>query len=167
MHARARGRDRLDIVDALGGLQDGVDHDRPGDAVLGLELGEKLVEIMDVPGAVDLGQHDDVELVADPGDDLQHVIQRPGAVQRIDAGPQRGGAEIGRRRHLDEAAPSGLLGVGRNRIFKIAEQHVHLGRDIGGAGADLLDMGRDEMDHPLQPHRLVTMREAARRRRGA
>ena len=37
------------------------------DRVPRLELREQLVEIMDVPGALDLGQHDDVELVADRG----------------------------------------------------------------------------------------------------
>jgi hypothetical protein len=33
--------------------------------VLGFKLGEKLIEIMDVPGALDLRQHDDVELLPD------------------------------------------------------------------------------------------------------
>ena len=70
VHARGGGGDRLDVLDALGRLQDGVDQDRLRDAVLGLELGEQLVEIVDVPRALDLGQHDDVELVADGGDDL-------------------------------------------------------------------------------------------------
>jgi len=53
----------LDVVHALRRLQDGVDHNRPGDAVARLKLGEQLVEIVDVPRPLDLGQHDHVELV--------------------------------------------------------------------------------------------------------
>ena len=49
------------------------------DAVARFELGEQLVEIMDVPRALDLGQHHDVELVADRGDDLDQVVERPRA----------------------------------------------------------------------------------------
>ena len=66
------------------------------DRVLGLELGEQLIEIMDVPCAFDLRQHDDVELLADRGDDLANVVEHPGRIERVDAGPQSGGAEIGR-----------------------------------------------------------------------
>ena len=65
MHARRGQRDLLDVLDAFGGFENGVDQDRLGDAVPGFELGEQLVEIMNVPGALDLGQHDHVELVAD------------------------------------------------------------------------------------------------------
>ena len=90
VHARRGGRDRGDIVDALGGFQDGMDQDRLLDRVLGLKLGEKLVEIMDVPFAFDLRQHDDVELVADGGDDLGNVVEHPWRIERVDAGPQSG-----------------------------------------------------------------------------
>ena len=69
VHARRGRGDRLDVVDALGGFQDGVDQDRLFDGMPGLELGQELIEIMDVPRALDLGQHDDVELAADRGDD--------------------------------------------------------------------------------------------------
>ena len=48
------------------------------DRVLGLKLGEQLIEIVDVPCAFDLGQHDDVEFPADGGDDLANVVQHPG-----------------------------------------------------------------------------------------
>ena len=70
MHAGRGGGDRRDIVDALRGLQDGMDQDRLGDRVPRLQLGEKLVEVVDVPRALDLGQHDHVELVADRSHDL-------------------------------------------------------------------------------------------------
>ena len=49
VHARRGGGDRLDIVDALRGLQDGVDQDRLLDAVARFELRQQLVEIVDVP----------------------------------------------------------------------------------------------------------------------
>ena len=90
-------RDRLDIVDAFGGLEDGVDQDRLFHAMLRFELREQLVEIVDVPGAIDLGQHHHVELVADRGDDRGEVVEHPGRIEGIDARPQSGGAEIGRR----------------------------------------------------------------------
>ena len=93
-----------------------------------LQLREQLVEIVDVPGAVDLGQHDDVELVADRADDFGHVIERPGRIERVDAGPQAGGAEIGGLGHGDEAVAGGLLGVDRNGVFQIAQHHVDLAR---------------------------------------
>ena len=57
------------FVDALRGLEDRVDEDRPVEARLGLELGEQAVDVVDVPGALDLGDHHHVELVADLGDE--------------------------------------------------------------------------------------------------
>ena len=96
VHARRRDRDRGDIIDAFGGFEDGVDQDRLLDAVLGFELREKLIEIMDVPRALDLRQHDDVELLADCGDDLGDVVEHPGRVERVDARPQSGFAEVAR-----------------------------------------------------------------------
>ena len=47
--------------------------------VLGLELGQQLVEVVDVPGTLDLGQHDHVELVAGGRHDLQDVVEHPRA----------------------------------------------------------------------------------------
>ena len=80
VHARRGAGDGLDVLHALGRLQDGVDQDRLGHPVLRLQLGEQLVEIVDVPGALDLGQHDHVELVADGGNDLGGVMTRPADV---------------------------------------------------------------------------------------
>ena len=79
MHARRGRGDGVDVLDAFGRLQNGVDQDRLRHAVPRLELRQQLVEIVDVPGALDLGQHDDVELVADRADDLDHVVEHPGA----------------------------------------------------------------------------------------
>ena len=87
VHARRSGGDRLDVVDAFGGFEDGVDEDRFFHRVLGLELGEQLVEIMDVPFALDLRQHHDIELAADGGDNLTNIIKHPRRIERIDPGP--------------------------------------------------------------------------------
>jgi hypothetical protein len=153
VHARRGGRDRLDVVDALGGLQDGVDEDRLSHLVPGLELGEKLVEIVDVPRAVDLRQHHHVELVADRRHDFGHVVERPGAVEAVDAHPQGRVAEVVGARRLDEAGPRRPLGVGRYGVLQVAQQHVHVADHVGHLGAHLLHLRRKEMDHALEPDR--------------
>ena len=119
--------------------------------------------IVDVPGPLDLRQHDDVELVADLGDDLDEVVERPGAVQRVDARPQPGAAEIVRLGERDEAAPRRDLGVGRDRVLEVAQQHVDLRDQLRDLGAELFVVRRHEMDHPLEPHRQLAIR---RRRAG-
>ena len=101
------------------------------------ELRQQLVEIVDVPGSVDLGQHDDVELVADSADDLDHVVERPGRIECVDARPQSGRPEIDLLRHLDEAFARGLLGLDRNGVFQIAEHHVDLPHKLRHLGAHL------------------------------
>ena len=78
VHPRRSARDRRHIVDALGGFQDGMNEDRLLHRVLGLKLRQKLIEIMDVPGAFDFRQHDDVEFLADRADDLTNVVEHPG-----------------------------------------------------------------------------------------
>ena len=151
------------LLTPCGGFENGVDQDRPLDGVAGFELGQKLVEIMDVPGALDLGQHDDVELVADRGDDLGDVVERPGRVERVDARPQAGRAEIGRLGHGDEALARRLLGIGRDRVLEIAEHDVDLPGELRHLGGDLLDMRRHEMDHALELDRQLAQRLPARR----
>ena len=64
-------------------------------------------------------------------DDLGDVVEHPGRVERVDARPQPGRAEIDRLRHLDEARARGLLGVDRNRVLEIAEHHVDLPASSG------------------------------------
>ena len=76
-----------DIVDALRGLQDRVHENGPFEAVAGLEQGQILVDEMDVPVALDLGDHHHVELVADLADEPRHVVDEPRGIQRIDARP--------------------------------------------------------------------------------
>ena len=64
-----------------------MDEDRLLQAVPRLEQREILVDEMDVPVALDLGDHHDVELVADLADEPRHVVEKPGRVQRVDARP--------------------------------------------------------------------------------
>src|SRR4051794_254495 len=56
-----------------------------------------------------------------------------------------------RARHFDEARARRLLGVRRDRIFQIAEHYVDLRDQLRHLGADLGQMRRHEVDHPLEP----------------
>src|SRR5262249_9092347 len=145
------GGDRLDIVDALGGLNEGVDKNRLACAMSGFELGEQLIEIVNVPCPFDLGQHDRVKLVANGGNNLRHIIQRPPRVECVDARPQSGGAEIASFRHGMEAGARRFFGVNWNGVFEIAQHDVNLGDKFRNLAADLFDMRRNEVNHPLQP----------------
>jgi hypothetical protein len=109
--------------------------------MLGFKLGEKLVQIMNVPRALDLRQHDDVEFLPDGGDDLANIVEHPRRIERVDARPQSGGAEVACFRHGDEARAGGFLGVGGNGVFEVAEHHVDLMDEFRHPGAHLLDMG--------------------------
>ena len=153
VHARRRARNRLHIVDALRGFQDGVNQNRFFDFVARFELRQQLVEIVDVPGAVDLRQHDDVESVADRAHDLDDIVERPRRIERVDTRPQSGRAIVDALCHRDEAVARGLLGLDRNGVFEIAQHHVHLTRQLGHLGAQFFEMRRHKMDHALQPHR--------------
>ena len=135
-----------------------MDKDRLLDLMLGLKLGEQLIEIMNVPVAFHLRQHDHIDLVADFRDDLRHIVEHPRAVQRIDARPQARLAEIMRLGRLDEALARRFLGVSGNGVFQIAQQHVALGDHIADFRPDLLIVSRKEMDHPLQRHRQFAIR---------
>ncbi len=108
---------------AAGRLEDRVDEDRPGQPGLGLELGEQPVDVVDVLGALHLGHHDDVELVADLGDERREVVERPRAVERVDPRPELGVlAEVGGLGDLDEPRAGGLLAVGLDGVLEVAER---------------------------------------------
>jgi len=121
--------------------------------VLGFELGEQLIQIMDVPGAFDLGQHDDVELVAGGCHDFGHVVQHPWRVQAIDARPHTGCAEVVVAQHLDEALARVLLLIERHGIFKVAEDDIDLPGEVFDLGADLVVVRGHEVDHAFKLHR--------------
>lgn len=127
-----------------------MNEDRLGDLVPCLELGEQLVEIMDVPRPFDLGQHDDVHLVADLRDDLDHVVERPRTIQAINARPQPRGAIVVIARHLDETTTRSLLVTDRDCVLEVAKDDIHLGDHLAEFGLDLLVVRRHEMDHALE-----------------
>ena len=141
-----------------------MDQDRLGDLVLGFELGQQLVEIVDVPRPLDLGQHHNVELVAGFGDQRGDVIQRPRRVEAVDARPQAGCAEIELLGHRDEAGAGLVLFAGGDRVFQVAEHDVDLADGVLELGPDLGVMRRDEVDHPLKldRHLPIGLRRANR-----
>src|SRR5690606_41963078 len=63
----------LDVGHAARGLEDRVDLQRLGQAGPGLELGQDPVDVVDVLGALHLGDHDHVELDADRRDERGEV----------------------------------------------------------------------------------------------
>ena len=138
-----------------------MDEDRLAQLVARLQQRQMLVDEMNVPGPLDLRNHHDVELVADLGDDAGEVVEQPRRIQRVDAHPEAGRAEIDGLRHRDEALARRFLGLDRNRILEIAEHDVDLRGEFADLGAHLLVVRRHEMDHALQPRRQF----AERRRR--
>ena len=83
MHPRRGAGDRLYVVDALRRFQDGVNQNWFFDFVACFDLRQQLVKIMNVPGAVDLGQHDDVELVADRAHDFDTSSSAQGELSAL------------------------------------------------------------------------------------
>ena len=73
-----------------------------------LELGKKTVHVVDVLGALDLRDHDHVELVADLGHRRDDVVEAPGRVQRVHPRPELSAAEVDALAHVDEALSGGV-----------------------------------------------------------
>ena len=147
MRGRGAG-DLLEVGHALGGLEHAVDQDRALEPGLGLELGEQAVGVVDVPRALDLGDHDHLELVADLADELRDVVEEVGRGELVDARPQRGVAEVHLPAHLDQPRARGLLLFQRHGVLEVAEQDVDLGRDVGHLRDHLLVREVQEVDHP-------------------
>ncbi len=163
LHARARAADLLDVGDAAGGLEDRVHQQRPVEPGLRLELGEQPVDVPDVLGALDLRHHDHVEPVADLGDEGGQVVEDPGAVEGVDAGPQLGGAAaspetVCRLGDLDQPRAGGLLAVGLDGVLEVAEQHVDGADELGHLGRHLLVARVEEVDRPARPGRDLAQR---------
>ena len=83
-----RRADRLDVGDAAGRLEDRVEEDRPAHSGPGLELGDQPVGVVDVLGALDLGDHDHVEPLTDLGDGGGEVVEHPRRVEGVDPRPE-------------------------------------------------------------------------------
>ena len=150
LHTRRSGGDRLDIADALGGLQNRVHQNGALETVTRLEQRQILVEEMNVPVAFDLGDHHHIEFVADLSHEPGHIIDKPGRIERVHARPKSGRAEVGRLRHRDQAISGYLFRVDRNRILEIAEHDVDLAHEFRRLGAHLFIVRRHEMDHALE-----------------
>jgi hypothetical protein len=148
LHARRRGGDLLDVGDAQRGLEDRVDEDRPLQPVPRLELREEPVDVVDVPRALDLRNHDHVEPVADLAHQRDEVVEHPWRVERVHPRPQRRAAEVDLPADPHQSGARGLLAVGRHRVIEVAEQDVGRGRDAGQLGGHLLVRGVEEVDHP-------------------
>ena len=124
VHARRCIGDRAHILDALRRLQNGMNEDRLAQTVSCFELRQELVEVIDIPCAFDLRQHDHVELIAHGCNDLDDVVEHPRRVQRIDAHPQSGQAERILFRHRDEARARRGLGIGGNSVFETPMNYI-------------------------------------------
>jgi hypothetical protein len=137
-----------------------VQQQRPGEAGPGLELGHQAVDVVDVLGALDLGDHDDVELAADLGDGGRDVVERPRRVEAVDPGPQLGADPgVPRPAHLDQPGPGGLLVGGGHAVLEVGQQDVHPRCHVGHLGDHLRVGRREEVDHPRGregdlPHRV-------------
>ena len=86
---------------------------------------------MDVPGTLDLGDHDHLELVPDLSHELGDVVEEVGRGELVDTRPQRGFAEVHLTPDLDQTGARGLLLFERDGVLEVAEQDVHLGARSG------------------------------------
>jgi hypothetical protein len=148
LDARAGAGDLLEVGHTLRGLEDRVHEDRAVEPGLGLELGEQAVDVVDVPRALDLGDHDHLELVADLHHQFGQVVQHPRRGELVHPRPQRGVAELHLASDLDQARPRRLLAVHRHGVLEVAQQDVDRRRDVGHLGDHLLVGEVEEVDHP-------------------
>ena len=158
LHPRRGGADLLHVGHTAGGLQDGVDEDRAIQAGLGLQLGQQPVDVVDILGPLDLGDHDHVEGVADLGDGGDDVVEPPRRVERVDPRPELGVAVAPRLADLDQAGPRRLLLGRRDGILEVGQQDVDGRRDRRHLGHHLRVLRRQEVDHPRRPHRDLPQR---------
>ncbi len=125
-----------------------------GQAGLRLELGEQAVDVVDVLGSLDLGDHDHVELVADLGDGGGEVVETPRRVEAVDPRPELRVAEVDvlARPRRDRRAPLPSVGTARRpRGWRAgcrpSARCRAPWRRIFVVG------GREEVDHPARPER--------------
>jgi hypothetical protein len=164
VQARARHRDLVNILDALGGLDERMDQDGARHPVAGLEQRDVLVHEVNIPRPLDLGDHQHIDLVAGIAHDLLEVVENPRTVQAVHPHPQGGVAEVVAGGHLDEPGPRSGLVLDGDRVLEIAAQHVALLDEFGHAGPDLLQVRREEVHHAFGTQGHLT--ERRRRARG-
>ena len=167
LHPRARPADRLDVGHPPCRLEDRVDEDRPGQAGPCLELGQQPVDVVDVLRPLNLRDHDDVEPVADLGDERDEVVEDPRAVERVDPGPQLGVlAEVRRLRDVDQALTGALLVLGLDGVLEVAEQDVDRADEVGDLRRHLRVARVEEVDHPAGSRRNLPDRDGGPDREG-
>src|SRR5919108_653347 len=130
------------------GREDGVDEYRPLQARLGLELRQEPVDEVDVPGALDLRDHDHLDAVSDLGDDPRQIVQDPWALEGVHPRPEGGLAEVHLAADRDQALACRLLAVERHGVLEVAEEDVDGRRDLGRLRDHLLVREVKEVDHP-------------------
>ena len=139
-----------------------MDHQRLGQPGLGLELCEQPVDVVDVLGPLDLGDHDDVECLAGLEHGGREVVEAPRGVEAVDPRPELGVAEVDGLGDFDQTGPCRLLVSGRDTVFEVGEQHVDLADHARHLAAHLLVRRGEEVDHPTRADR-----DLAERRGGA
>src|SRR5699024_11323515 len=77
LHPGTGGGDLFDAIHSRGRLQQRVNQDGPVQAGAGFKLGKETVDVVNVFGAFNLGHHDDVDFVADFGDQREEVVENP------------------------------------------------------------------------------------------
>ena len=148
LHARTGGRDLLEVDHAEARLEDGVDQDGALESGSRLELGQQPVDVVDVPRALDLGDHHHVELVTDLAHQGGDVLEHPGRLEAVDPGPQLRLAQLHLLADAHEALTRRLLAVDRHGVLEVAQQDVDRRRDVGHLGHHLLVGEIEEVDHP-------------------
>ncbi len=148
LHARAGPADLLDVHHATCGLEDRVHQERLLQPGPGLELRQQPVDVVDVLGALDLGDHDHVELVADLGDQGGQVVERPRGVERVDPGPELGGPEVDLLADLDQTGTCGLLVLRLDGVLEVAQEHVGLADHVRDLAGHLRVARVEEVDRP-------------------
>jgi hypothetical protein len=81
-------------------------------------------------------------------DETHDVVEEPGAVEAVDARPERRVAEVDLAADLDQPLARLELLVGRDRVLEVPEQDVRLAGQLGKLGRHLRVRGVEEVDHP-------------------
>ena len=146
--------DLLDVGHAAGRLEDGVHEERLGQPGLGLELGEQAVDVVDVLGALDLRDHDDVErsptsVTAVMRSSSPHGESRE--LTRVQSWVSPKARRSGRPRPgRPGRPPCRSAGTPSSRL---ASSTSTVGGDVGDLGHHLRVRRREEVDHPRRPDR--------------
>ena len=162
-HTRARERDLAHALHALAHLEDRVKHDGAADPSSCFRDGDEPVHAADVLGRRDLRHHEAGDLLAGTSNDLHDVVERPWAVERIDAVPELGSPGAGVD-HRDELPTSSDLVIGVDGVLAVTEQDVEGCLTLPHTFAELLLTGIEEVEHPSRTpghlaHRLRSARD--------